>query len=312
MTDFVVPDSFSRFANQVQRRFEMLLKKHVITGIDLNDLRLWWRNFESEEELYLAAHLLDSLVYRTNAMLDSSSHHILHMILPNVLEKLGKRRWSDLTQFLKLIHSGSNTLKMRFLAVEGKFLEANGTFAHPVGKSGSTLLRTFARATSVPNRLLMHPDEICALDADIDVLIFIDDCLGTGTQFLKFARAYELATQSKNRTLVYIPFVAHINGVSELKKQLPNLVVSPVELLGSGTDFFAGHSENPNVWHRDKLNTAKSVEHFYIEFLKRKGLRNPISNYCLNLSLAFEISTPNNTLKAFYSKEGNWNKLFVR
>jgi hypothetical protein len=310
--DFVVPENFSNFATQVRRRFEMLLKNRVITGVEIIELRQWWRNFDSEEELYLAAHLLDSLVYRTNAMLDSSSHHVLHMILPNALERLGKNRWDNLTHFLKLIRSGNKTLKIRFLAVEGKFLETNGTLTLPAAKSGPTLLRTFARATSVPDSLLIQPDGIHTLDKDIDILIFIDDCLGTGEQFLKFAGAYELEIQSKNRTLIYIPYVAHIEGVAKLKKHLPNLIVCPIELLGPGTDFFSGHCENPALWHRDNTNTAKSVEDFYIEFLKRKGIKNPISKFCLNLSLAFEISTPNNTLKAFYSTEGDWNRLFVR
>lgn len=300
------------FSVRTQRRFELLLRNHVLEGLEFNRLRQWKRNFASDEQQYLAAHLLNSLIYRSDRMLESSCRHLLHMVLPNVLERQKKATWKSLEEFLKMIRNGDRSLKLRFLAVEGNLKEPNGKLVPVVAKSGSTMLRLFKRACDVPAGLVIHPGQIRTLSAlEVQTLVIIDDCLGTGTQFKKFADAYDLGEQSMPRTVIYVPFVAHPEGIGELRRALPKVIVEPIEKLAPNCDFFAAMKDKPTVWARDRVNLVADVKAAYTSLLQSKGVT-PESSFGLGLSLVFQNATPNNTLKAFYTEEGQWHHLFKR
>lgn len=311
MPEFIVVDE--RYSSRVRRQFEMLIRNGVITGIDFKSLQAWWLNFETSEEQYLAAHLLDSLVYRTESMLQSSSRHIVHMILPNILENVGKKRWADLSDFLSRTRAGDKTLRLRIGSVDGNFENAQGVVTKTVAKSGPALLRLFKRATGVDDAMLLTPDCIRSLRLDqCDALILLDDCLGTGTQFENFARAYQLERQPEQRAVIYIPYVAHTKGIDHLKKQCPRVHVTPVETLGDSADFFSGDKDDQALWRRDKTNSVAVTRYFYEELLRRKTGSKGEGHYNLNLSLAFHGATPNNSLKAFYTDDAGWRPLFKR
>lgn len=311
MPEFTVVDE--RYSSRVRRQFEMLIRNGVITGIDFKSLQAWWLNFETSEEQYLAAHLLDSLVYRTESMLQSSSRHIVHMILPNILENTGKKRWSDLSDFLSRMRAGDKTLRLRIGSVDGNFENTRGVVTKPVAKSGPALLRLFKRATDVDDGMLLSSDSIRSLRLDqCDALILLDDCLGTGTQFESFARAYQLERQPEQRAVIYIPYVAHAKGIAHLKERCPRVHVAPVETLGDGADFFNGHKDDQALWRRDKTNSVVAARNFYEELLRRKAGSKGEGHYSLNLSLAFHGATPNNSLKAFYTDDAGWRPLFKR
>lgn len=304
MADFHVPDSFARFSIQVERRFVALVQKRVLTGINMLQLRSWWCNFESDEERYLAAHLLDSLIFRTDQMLWSSSRHVLQMMLPNILNRLGRLRSLDLQEFLGSLTGTRKETGIRFVAVDGTFAKKP--------KSGGELMRLFARATGLRGNLQVRPEHLEKLPDAVKVLVFLDDCLGTGTQFEEFSRFYKLENQAKQRHLIYLPFVAHSQGVSNLKRDCPWLVIEPVETVGQSADFYFEDKEKPGIWNRDKSNHVDDVREFYSETMKLRGASGKEGDYCLNLSLGFESSTPNNTLKAFFSNEGDWSALLIR
>jgi hypothetical protein len=305
VTAFHIPDVFARFSSQTEKRFDVLIKKRALTGIDVLQLRSWLSNFDTDEGRYLAAHLLDSLVYRSDKMLESSSHHLLQMMLPNVLARCGVYKASDLNSFLERIANGDQKLGIRFVAVDG-------LFAPVPGKSGAALIRIFGRATGVPDSLLVRPENIVRLTQDVKALIFLDDCLGTGAQFCTFSEHYALKKMATSRKLIYVPYVAHQSGIDKLGTDFPELIVCPVETLGATADFFAGTSTDPTIWRRDRTNGVAAVRACYRTLLLGRGVNPDESRFCLNLSLAFGISTPNNTLKAFHSTEGKWNRLFTR
>ena len=65
---FKIPTGYERFANEVFARFRNLLDKNVFSGITKLTLREWESNFATDEERYLAAHLLDALILKTDPM----------------------------------------------------------------------------------------------------------------------------------------------------------------------------------------------------------------------------------------------------
>ncbi len=301
---FQIPRGYDRFANEVFSRFRILLSRHVFNGITQLTLRDWQSNFVSDEEQYLAAHLLDALMFRTDPMIDSTSQHVIEMVLPKILMENSLYGSPTIDDFMESLAHGDLNLGLRFVAVDGSF-EATP------GKSGAQLIRQFSRSTGVNKNLLLRPENIVSLGNDAKALIFIDDCVGTGRQFDKFCKAYNLVGLKESYKLIYIPFVAHYVGLKFLNKKYPFLCIAPVEELGLASNFFNRSVSDQNIWMRDNSNTVADVKNFYSSLMASRGVR-PESKYCLNLSLGFSFSTPNNTLKAYFSNQGSWQRLLVR
>jgi hypothetical protein len=302
---FKIPTGYERFASEVFARFRNLLDKNVFTGITKLTLREWESNFATDEERYLAAHLLDALILRTDPMVASTSQHVVEMVLPTILVELRHYMSQSIDEFVQSLSNGDTDLGLRFVAVDGNLLAA------APGKSGALLIRHFSRATNISKNLLLRPENMAQLQGDVKVLVFLDDCVGTGKQFGKFSTVYKLSELSERHTLIYIPFVAHPTGLEDLNKKYPFLHVTPVEVLGPQSDFFAERPSSPGIWNRDSTNTVADIKAFYSALMTRKGVtREP--RFGLNLSLGFSFSTPNNTLKAYFSDQGSWKRLLVR
>lgn len=267
-------------------------------------MRSWLGNFSTDEDQYLAAHLLDALIYRTDAMLDSTSQHVIEMVLPDELKRLGLYNSNSVDQFIEQLVSGDELLGIRFVAVDGSFEQTPG-------KSGAQLIRQFYRATKVNKKLLVRPENISKLNNGVKTLVFLDDCLGTGSQFSRFCDYYKLKQLSDKFSLIYLPFVAHSTGLRTLKTGYPFLNLAPVEKLSNENNFFSESKSSKGIWLRDGKNSISDVKKHYRSLLKSKGASGE-SEYCLNLSLGFYFSTPNNTLKAYFSDQGNWKGLLVR
>lgn len=301
---FIIPNGYERFANEVFSRFRLLLSKNVFTGITQLTLREWLSNFTSDEEQYLAAHLLDALIYRTDLMVDSASQHVIEMILPNALKKTGFYYSESIDAFVRSLSSGDLDIGLRFVAVDGTFEEAPG-------KSGGQLIRQFSRSTGLNKSFLLRPENIGKLDSSVNSLIFIDDCIGTGSQFKRFCKAYKLYELSNRYNLIYIPLIAHPSGVEKINAAFPSVCIWPVEVLGRGSDFFSEDRSRKGIWWRDQCNSVIDVKNIYSQLMNRHGV-SPESKFNLNLSIGFSFSTPNNTLKAYFSAQGTWKKLLVR
>lgn len=301
---FFIPDEYARFSCEVFDRFKILLSKNIFTGISQLTFRQWLANFQTEEESYLAAHLVDSLILRTDLMLDSTSRHIVEMCLPKILKRHNNYTSPDISSFTRSLSSGDLSLGLRFVAVDG-------TFSKAPAKSGATLIRIFSRATGIPKRLLVRPENLTTLPDTVKTLIFLDDCVGTGRQFDGFCDSYQLSTLASRFELVYIPLLGHQQGIDFLNQRHPHVKVYPVEVLGPSCNFFQSSASNLSTWAKDNTNSVGDVQNFYDDLLRRKGVSKE-SEFCLNLSLAFSFSTPNNTLKAYFSDQGTWNRLLVR
>mgnify|MGYP001185888906 FL=1 len=302
---FKIPTGYERFANEVFARFRNLLDKNVFSGITKLTLREWESNFATDEERYLAAHLLDALIFRTDPMVASTSQHVVEMVLPKILIEQRLYASSTIDAFVEALGNGDTALGLRFVAVDGNLL------ASVPGKSGALLIRHFSRAANIHKNLLWRPENMVQLQDDVRVLVFLDDCVGTGRQFGKFSRVYKLAELSERYTLIYIPFVAHHTGLNDLNQKYPFLHITPVEVLGPQSDFFAECPSSPGIWVRDRSNTVAEIKAFYSALMRRRGVTRS-TNFGLNLSLGFSFSTPNNTLKAYFSDQGTWKRLLVR
>jgi hypothetical protein len=148
----------------------------------------------------------------------------------------------------------------------------------------------------------------------IQAIVFVDDLLGTGTQFVdEFATPYKLAEVPKTTRLIYAPLVAHVDGIDKITKSLPNVSVAAAEVLGPQHAIF-GPNGRP---FSDGLNTPEGAWRLYSSILASRGIMLSASNKRgfgeLELAFFFEHAAPDNSLPIFWWKDClNWKPLFYR
>lgn len=301
---FEVPTSRLGFFAEVDHRFRLLLHKGIITGIDQIRLNDWLANFKSPEDKYLAAHILSGLTYRSEAMIRSSFHHLVHCELPRALRTSADIVFADLDSFEAALRGDSESADFRFVAVDG-------TFEETPGKSGAHVIRQFKRHLGVSKRLLCRPENLEALNDKVRALIFIDDMVGTGQQFERFAKFYKLSEQVDKRSLIYCPLLAFDAGIAKIRSSLPWLQIHPVEVLSDGHRFFRPSTVDPQLWGGDSINLLQDV----LDHVAGLSLRNGLpakTRHSLDLVVAFEHAVPNNSMPLLSIRTLSWQPLFDR
>lgn len=301
---FSVPEDKQGFFNEIDHRFRLLLHKGIITGIDQIRLNAWLANFTSPEDRYLAAHILSGLTYRSDAMVRSSFQHLVHCELPRVLRDSAGLEFDDLNAFDAIMRDGEDDCALRFVAVDG-------TFEETPGKSGAVVLRQFKRHLGISKKLLCRPENIEQLPDSVKALVFIDDMVGTGRQFVTFARHYKLQDHTDRRALVYCPLLGFDEGLSTIARALPWLEIHPVETLGAGHRFFRPSAADASLWGADSVNVVEDVRAHVADLCRRGNL--PVkTRHSLDLLVAFEHAVPNNSMPLLSIRTARWQPLFDR
>ena len=301
---FHVPAKHMGLYSEVERGFRLLLAKNVVTGITEMQLDKWLSNFFTEIDQYLAARLLESLTFRSEAMVGSAIGHVLQCILPCELRKLGISTFLSIDNFVDSLVSGDKEHPVRFVEID----DPKG---RQPGKSGAVIIRELHRLGGVSNRLMYSAQNMDNLPDTVRCLVFVDDMLGTGTQFKSFAKQYKLEQHAARRGLVYCPLAAYSTGLKALSRDCPWLKVVPVEEFGEQHRFFRADADNPEIWAVDRTNTVEGVRQHVKDLCDRGGIA-PSGKFDLELLIGFHHATPNNTLKLMYTDSPTWHHLLTR
>lgn len=301
---FNVPSNRLGFFDEIDHRFRLLLHKGIITGIDQIRLNGWLANFKSPEDKYLAAHILNGLTYRSDAMVRSSFQHLVHCELPQVLRTSANLLFPDLDTFDTALGDDDKMPGLRFVAVDG-------TFEETPGKSGAVVIRQFRRHLRISKKLLCRPENLSDLPDTVRALVFIDDMVGTGRQFKTFANYYGLSNHVGKRALIYCPLLAFDAGVKKISQALPWLEIRPVETLGACHRFFRPLDGDPKLWGADATNQVQDVREHVSELCRRSDLPSK-TQHSLDLVVAFEHAVPNNSMPLLSIKTARWQPLFDR
>lgn len=220
---FHVPEVNHGLLEDVLDRFCVLLEKRAITGIDETRLDRWIANFRTDEEHYLAACMLNRLIYRSQAIIDSSIDHLLNCLLPTYLRKIDHFPQLDIENFLEVLQLDDSDFPIRIVGVDG-------SRAFDTGKSGGVIIRQYKRCAGIPRFLTCRSDALSELSRVVRRLVSVDDMLGTVTQFDKLAKEHALP-EEEGVHIVYCPLIAHAAGLKALKDACPWLIVLPVEVI---------------------------------------------------------------------------------
>ncbi len=285
---FSVPKDGPVFIDAIVGRCNELIQHGIWGGLHITTFRSWLANFQTDEERYFAACVLDSLIYRSDDQTVALISQLFQRVLPDLV---------------RLDPPPVHSVSLERLRQEPAILDP-GVRLMPVvkdtdspTKSGYIVARLLRRHLRISEKWIIQPHTIAEhIAVGARVFLFMDDFLGTGEQFEVFAARIELNNHLPRIYGAYLPLAAHARGIDTLRNKLPGLRVRAVELLDESNSLFdpAGHCFD------DGVNTPEAAKVFYYDLLMTKRIHIPSEHACgygnLGLVYVFSHAVPDNSL----------------
>ena len=288
---FHLPKNALPYTQSVITRCNDLIDVGICDGI--NELRFkgWLNNFKSEEEQYFSACILDGLIYRSKDQVIAMIEQLFQRTLPD-LQAEHPMPFNEITDWIEDLKKDANKLPLRLVAVKGE---------HDPGTISS-------------NNILRHMEKEfgtnTGINSGIKTFIFIDDFMGTGTQFQELCDEIDIKTILRDNYVAFTPLVSHVEGLQSLSRYALDLKIKPVEILNESHGIFSPQS---SCFYE---NTGDDAEEFYCDLVTSRGLKLPVDRTGygkLEILYAIEGVAPDNCLPIlWHSEPGKWNPLFAR
>ena len=261
----------------------------------------WLNNFDCKTEEYLALQILDSLIVRSNEMAKASYARLLAGPVRQHLIEHTSIKVGAISKWKTYLRNGTLSHKLRFTAVK---LEADE------GESGGVIYRMLSPGVDTNRYSLVKAKELP------EVIILIDDFIGSGKQFMGYAEQVNLADKLEKSYILYCPLIAFEVGITEIQTKYPKLNILPSEYIYKSDGLFFGADDE--LFKNDQENTIADVKEFLIK-MKKKYAPNMtywFGNEEASLALAFEWGCPNQTPSLLYMYQSitknKWQRLFSR
>ena len=299
---FRLPSDGETYTNSVFERCRDLITYKIWDGIEPYRLDSWIRNFRTKEERYLAAKILDALIYRSKEQTIALAKQLFQRVLPDL------QRSTHIAQALGSVYDG-----LKGIADPNVRLVPVTVPGRPV-QSGPSVGRILQRGLRFSKEWFVDCSAVTDRLTDGHAVIFIDDFLGTGTQFVEFVCSTGLHAAIETGKCVYVPLVAHKDGIEHLKTVYSyKLPIAAVEVLDESHALF--HEEAGSF--PDGENTAEVARNFYYWLLADRGIglsgEDRRGFGCFELAYAFDHGVPDNSLPLlWWAGSASWQPLFDR
>lgn len=261
----------------------------------------WLHNFDCKIEEYIALQILDSLIVKSKDMSIAGYERLLCGSIRQHLNKHTSIDVGSISEWKKKLKNGSLSNKLRFTSVKLNDVD---------GESGSSVYRMLSDIFNTKRYSLASSTNLP------EVIILIDDFIGSGDQFNEFAGQFELINKLETTHIIYCPLIAFEVGVSRIKAAYPKLHIMPTEYIYASDSLFFG-PEN-KLFKKDPKNTTSDVKKFFEDMHKKYAPNMPhwFGRDNAALPLSFEWGCPNQAPSMLYmessSKKNSWNRLFNR
>jgi hypothetical protein len=300
---FLLPPDGSIYTDRIFARCRDLISYQVWSGIQRPRLDAWIANFRTGEERYFAAKVLDALIYRSDDQTIALLRELLSRLIPNHARIYGLP--GKLQQIYTALRDRHFDPGVRVVPVIPP--------GSPPTKSGPLIARHLKRSLKVFERWIVDPQYVRAHLASVDTVIFVDDFLGTGTQFSDFLRDTGLIPYLSSHCFIYGCLAGHETGINLLRGAFPSLHVAAVERLDDSHALF--HDDAGSF--PDEVNSAECARDFYYGLIddRRFNITGPNRRGFGHLEVvyAFEHSVPDNSLPIlWWDRSDKWRHLFDR
>ena len=296
-----LPDNIDYFVESTITTGKQLIERGF-WEIPESRLDSWWRQFCGHEEKFFAACLLDQTIFRSRHQFESALRALFRSNLFGAV--FPGEHDLCLTEAIQ----GRPDPKIRLIPV---ICESD-----PPTKSGPLVMRRLQRILRLNSKWMCWPwlAPQAIEEQDVEIIVFVDDFLGSGRQFETFFEKWDFPKKLDSRVkYIYAPVIAHQVGLDYLAKVLPSVTVVCVEKLGDSHRFF-----NETTWHHIGQGqvTADDAKTWYLDFATKRKIAprsvSPLGYGELELAFGFSHATPNNSLPILWCSSEDWQPLLER
>jgi hypothetical protein len=295
----VLPANWSTYYAEIKDRCINLIAFKIWNGIELDRFNRWLKNFETDEEKYLSACILDSLMYRSNSKTKALIYHLFNVVLPN-FTRLNPTPIGQIDDWFSRLKSQTVDPMVRLVAVIAD--------EDPPTKSTHHILRMLSKEFQIHEGWLIFPHKLkYHVQSGVKTFVFIDDFMGSGQQFNELVLEHDLHNHKEIQT-IYAPLVAHEKGCDYIQARYHGKIkVTCSEYLQADINFFDNYFPGQQ----------ESARQFYLDMLKSRGISSvdPINAFGygnLQFAYSFEHACPDNSLSALWKRNDSWSPLFNR
>ena len=277
-----------------------------LSHIKIRDIEKWLKTFNSKlSHKFISLFLLQSITYRNYEMMESAFSRKISKDIKNIYEEVGPYKSDSLEEWLRLIRyskiiSSASFANIHFYCIDKR--------TSSVTQSSNAILRRLSSKVINHLRILQSIDKVKESIEAKNMVVFIDDFLGSGTQATKFFNDHEIFEvvqigDTHQMPLIYMPLMATNIGIDNLKSKFPNLRVLPSEIIEEDSKLSKHHSLSNFLQIFDLDATKIDIEKLFIEmqssyaFISKDawlGWTNAM------LSIVFEWGCPNLTVPLIY------------
>ncbi len=293
-----LPNHADAFTESVKTNSKKLIELGL-WDMKLTRLEGWLNQFIGGEEQFFAACILSRVIFRNRQQFESGLRSLFRSNLNGVF----------------CSHQPDHHLLERLLTQPDPKIRLVPVICEddPPTKSGPLVMRRLQRILKIEPSYMCWPWQIKE-DPSIEQVIFVDDFLGSGTQFKLFFEKWGFDSLPQCKKYFYAPVVAHVKGLNYLEHELPVVEVVSAEILNESHNFFSD-----KVWNQLSKNqiSAADAENWYKTFFYTRintssedmahlGFSN------MGLTFGFSHSTPDNSLPIIWANSSSWQPLLER
>lgn len=304
-----LPRDWTDYKDRVLAKVHVCCKSHLWAMQEQQVLR-WLNNFEIETHEYLALRILDSIIFRTDHMLEMTYKRLLATVIRHDVCNYHEQRPIAIDEWFSLL---SNTPKRGSLTSKLKLSPIISTGDGAENSSGAVIRRLNG---GIVNEKYNLPHQNRDLQSLTDkVILLVDDFVGSGEQFNKYSDSVDLESLSKTNLIIYAPFIALKSGLNTIINKNSKVLIRPGEILDDSQSIFSGSVDD--WFHDDRINKIENALNCYNEIKEHYGFYSSswLGKNDSALSLVFEWGCPNQTLTLLYatnSKRDNWTPFYRR
>jgi hypothetical protein len=282
----------------VERAVHALSRSNVRSPLSVERIKVWVKQFVSDEEKTLAWLILRNLIFRTNEQLQSSMRQALKQAALHFLDQVGQREAVAWTDALK------GAAGLNFYCGPPSLVQYG--MGQP-GKSGDVIARAINQRFGIEKAF---PSSINVL-SEKERFIIVDDGTYTGDQLAIFLRSWDL-DYSSGRVAIAVG-MAHQTACANLHVQFPDVPLFHGELLTPETCFTALSQKwvDTNQWQYDKapLDVYAEVHKRAQPFRDGNG-GNGYGG--IGALVAFSHGVPDDSIQLLWGVSETWKPLVAR
>jgi hypothetical protein len=282
----------------VERAVHALSRSNVRSPLSVERIKVWVKQFVSDEEKTLAWLILRNLIFRTNEQLQSSMRQALKQVALHFLDQVGQRDAVAWTDALK------GTAGLDFYCGPPSLVQYG--MGQP-GKSGDVIARAINQRFGIKKEF---PSSINVL-SEKERFIIVDDGTYTGDQLAIFLRSWD-HDYSSGRVAIAVG-LAHQTACAKLSADFPGVPLFHGELLTAETCFTALCEKwvDTKQWQYDKAPLDVYAEvHKRAQPFKDGNGGNGYGE--IGALVAFSHGVPDDSIQLLWGVSETWKPLIER